>query len=799
MATEERKLIESWKEISVYLNRSTRTCRRWEKTLGLPTHRLDGTPSARVFAYPDELDRWLQEKLHHAEEEAEKEAESRGRKWKLLVLGAFALAVAAIAVTLIWHPFSPIPAPLLSPNPSLAVLPFENQTGNIDLGPWRTAFQDLVITDLVQSRYVNVVRITDLLRKLAELELTDVDRFSDADLKTVAEKLDVEFVATGALTRAGREKVLTVTVRAPKTPGPGQTIRVSFRDDMDVFAAAETMSKEIKRRLGLSKRLVSLDIDRPLTEISTASPRAFELFSQGHRLAGLAKYSEAVAFLQKAVELDPQFALAYKYLFRACMNANRQDDEKTYIYKAMEHSTRLSDRERGELEFLFYRHYEADAVKELESLERLARTYPEDRFGNVNLLGYYLGHEAWVKALPVAERAWPASRSDINLCHQLAFCYANLSEWDRAESVLTEFIELNPGHTYWRNALSLRSTALTRLGRYAEALADVDRLAANFPNDPGFCLDRGVILLCKQDFDGAEREFRKSLAEKDVPLRIKALMLLRDLFLMRGRVGEAAGQIRLAFQIVDGAAKDDRRAGSAKSSLHLDLAYLYRLAGRPAEALAEVEAARLAYESTPGGRSAPLKVLHQRALLLLDLDRMKDFELQAEGIRELIELRQTPGLMRIYHHLIGQAEIKKGDFEKAVTHFSRAVDLAPPAGNPQLEGADPEYWYSLAQAQAWSEPGFPSARAFSAYEKIIQPSVTHLHNGDMYARSLYETARYHDSVASDSRQSAEGIRANTAKAVQRYREFLKLWGGADPMFAAEVEGARIRLAALENR
>lgn len=59
---EERKVRDYWKEISAYLRRSEKTCQRWEEELGLPIHRLDGTPKARVFAYSDELDGWLAEK-----------------------------------------------------------------------------------------------------------------------------------------------------------------------------------------------------------------------------------------------------------------------------------------------------------------------------------------------------------------------------------------------------------------------------------------------------------------------------------------------------------------------------------------------------------------------------------------------------------------------------------------------------------------------------------------------------------------------------------------------------------------
>ncbi|RPJ00552.1 MAG: tetratricopeptide repeat protein, partial [Candidatus Aminicenantes bacterium] len=46
------RILESWKEIAAHLNRNVRTCQMWERDHGLPVHRLDGSPKARVFAYP---------------------------------------------------------------------------------------------------------------------------------------------------------------------------------------------------------------------------------------------------------------------------------------------------------------------------------------------------------------------------------------------------------------------------------------------------------------------------------------------------------------------------------------------------------------------------------------------------------------------------------------------------------------------------------------------------------------------------------------------------------------------------
>jgi len=794
MPTEGRRLLESWKEISAYLKKSERTCRRFEVTLGLPVHRLDGTPKAHVFAYVDEIDSWLQGKLNHTRDHADQPGRSQGLERAVLASCAVVLAVAAV---LVWRPFSPSPVPLRPHNPSVAVLPFDNPTRDAGLERWRTALADLVVTDLRQSRYVNVVGITDLLRIIVGLKLGEAGPFSEEAVLAIAKKGEVDYVTTGTLAMEGPEIAVTIFVHGPGSPDKPRLLRTGYRAEADIFSAADDLAKKIKLALGLTSRHVRKDIDHDAADISTASPQAFELFSQGYRMAGLAKYAESIAVLQKAVDADPNFALAYKYLSLACQFTNRTEDEKAYIRKAFDLSRRLSDRERGELEVRYFRYHETDEVRELEALQRLVRTYPEDRFGSVNLLGYFLGREEWDKALPVALRAWSATRTDINICRQLALCWWNLGQPANAESVLSGFISSNPGHAYWRNAVRLRSQIETRLGRFDEALGDLDTICANYPNYDVSSL-RGIVFLYQHDFEASEREFRRGLAGTEPSARIPALMFLRDLFLMRGRIEDATRQIRLAFEIVDGAGANSLGIAMDRTALHLDMAYLHRLAGRPAEALDEVEASLKSYEKSSQSPSPPLRRLHLKAQLFADQGRWEEYENLAEEIKRTIQSRRVPKMMRIHHHLLGYGELKKGNYEKAVAHFSRAVDLIYPSGNDEISGTDPEYLYSLAQAQALFEGGPGGPGAFGLYERIVDPAVNRLHNGDIYARSLYETARHFDVQARRSSLAADDIRSLKTKAIARYKEFLEVWGGADPLFTPLIEDAKTRLTALEG-
>jgi hypothetical protein len=60
MSQLEGERLDSWKEIAAYLDRDLRTVRRWEKEKGLPVRRVPGGERSAVFAYPEEIDKWMQ-------------------------------------------------------------------------------------------------------------------------------------------------------------------------------------------------------------------------------------------------------------------------------------------------------------------------------------------------------------------------------------------------------------------------------------------------------------------------------------------------------------------------------------------------------------------------------------------------------------------------------------------------------------------------------------------------------------------------------------------------------------------
>ncbi len=102
---EDRQVFESWKEIASYLKRSYKTLRRLEQDHGLPVHRLEESPKARVFAYKDEIDRWLQDTQQAGK--ISKRA-IKIKKPSIQVIIILVCVSAAIVGLLLWHPWSSI-------------------------------------------------------------------------------------------------------------------------------------------------------------------------------------------------------------------------------------------------------------------------------------------------------------------------------------------------------------------------------------------------------------------------------------------------------------------------------------------------------------------------------------------------------------------------------------------------------------------------------------------------------------------------------------------------------------------
>jgi TolB-like protein/Tfp pilus assembly protein PilF len=304
-------ILESWKEIADYLKKAERTCRRWEKDFNLPVHRMDGSPKARVFAYKHELDQWIQEMLHKTDESGKREISFKGLN-KTLSFTFLSLALCLIGV-IIWAVFFEGPdfsflnfitgrAPLID---TIAVLPLENLSGE-EQEYFTEGMHDALITELSKIGALKVIARPSVMRF----------KNSDQSLIEIAKELNVKgLIAGSTLQEEGKVRITIQLIDAETEQNLwAEKYEKDYRDILKLHSqVAQDIARQIKIKLTPEEK-------ERFAQKREVDPEAYKAFLIGYhherKLSGQ-DIKKSIEYFKQAIELDPNFALAYASIARA--------------------------------------------------------------------------------------------------------------------------------------------------------------------------------------------------------------------------------------------------------------------------------------------------------------------------------------------------------------------------------------------------------------------------------------------------------------------------------------------------
>ena len=294
---ESGQMLSSWKEIAAYLSRTVRTCQRLESEMGLPVHRLDGSPKAHVFAYKNELEAWLAQRVGEREQ-----VPSKPRRLTLLGMAGLGAAALIAAVVLI----------VARPRPdakSIAVLPFETLGSEPGSEGYAAGLTEDLTTALARLRG---------LRVPGRLITASAIRKS-GDTREAVRALKVRYLLEGSAQIMGKR--LRVTPRLVDARD-GFTIWTETYDRTleEFFEVKDGITKSVVERLGV---ILSAGEESGLRERPTENARAYAYYLTGRYLLGRPSPespNEALRFFELALREDPRFALAYVGTAWAHMN-----------------------------------------------------------------------------------------------------------------------------------------------------------------------------------------------------------------------------------------------------------------------------------------------------------------------------------------------------------------------------------------------------------------------------------------------------------------------------------------------
>jgi eukaryotic-like serine/threonine-protein kinase len=489
----------------------------------------------------------------------------RGRKMRWAIAGALLAAVAVAAVLVVRRAQAPDTTALPSAGaasstgkPSVAVMYFENNTGNPSLDWLRTGLTDMIVTDLSQSPNVEVLGTDRLYQILTELRRQDDRQVSFDVVQEVAKRAGIQNVVLGSYVKAGDVIRINLKLQEARTGRIITSERVDAAGESNLLSMVDTLTNRIRSRFDVrpapapeplvgkapaaiaarpvAEASLPVSWDRELRDVTTSSIEAYRYYVEGIDLHNQLKEAQSLPLFERAVAIDPGFAMAYAKLAIVHNNLNHMAESSRYAKLAIDRADRLTPRERYYIEGLYYSRMHRELPKAIEAYKKGLQLYPEHVSARNNLAIAYVNVGQLDLALPQYEDAVRRRSPFASAYGNLASVYLATGQPDKAETLLGAYAKEHPESGYGQYMLAILHL---RLGRLDEAAAALSRARSMGVSDWRADLAAYQIALGREDWAGCDSLARAISGSRDPFAQWMGSMQLATTALYRGRSAQA--------------------------------------------------------------------------------------------------------------------------------------------------------------------------------------------------------------------------------------------------------------------
>jgi eukaryotic-like serine/threonine-protein kinase len=328
---------------------------------------------------------------------------------KLIAGAAILAAVLAAAGYYYFHQ-----TPKLTAKDVVVLGDFLNTTGDTVFDG--TLRQGLAV-QLEQSPFLSLMDDDQVQQTLKMMQQAPDARLTSALAREVCQRANATATIDGSIAQIGSE--YNVIVKAMNC-NSGETLasaEASASDKSHVLDALSKVATELRGKLGESLATVK-KFDTPLEQASTSSLEALQAYSKARAATGAGNFPVAIPLLKRAIELDPNFAMAYAGLCTSYLDIGEQELSSQAISKAYELRDRVSDRERFYIESHYEQANTGNLIKGREIFQDWQKAYPRDQVPNTDLgvIATELGdYDAAFESATAAFRLNPSGLNYTNL------------------------------------------------------------------------------------------------------------------------------------------------------------------------------------------------------------------------------------------------------------------------------------------------------------------------------------------------------------------------------------------------
>ena len=355
-----------------------------------------------------------------------------------MVPAAVVLVLATIAVGFYWRKHQSV---RLTDKDQLILADFSNQTGD---AVFDSTLKEALAIQLEQSPMLQLVSDAELHSNLQYLGQSREQKVTPELAQQLGQRLGVKAYLAGTIASLGSSYVVSINAVNCATGEVFAREQETAPDKTAVLQAVSKAATAMRARLGESMASIQ-KLTTPYTNVTTASLQAFHAFSLGedeHRMGR--DFPQAASFYQQAIELDPNFAMAYARLGVTLSNQGSAAKGLLHMKRAYDLRERVTERERMYIESQ-YSLQQFDLPKALESYKLYVATYPRDATALNNLAQTYVFVGEFEKALTGYEKTWEIAKWDNVAADNAAGTLLSLDRLPEAERYLKEALEQGGG------------------------------------------------------------------------------------------------------------------------------------------------------------------------------------------------------------------------------------------------------------------------------------------------------------------------------------------------------------------
>jgi eukaryotic-like serine/threonine-protein kinase len=306
----------------------------------------------------------------------------------------------------------------LTDKDAIVLTDFANSTGD---GVFDDTLKTALNVSLRQSPFLNVLSDTEVAKTLQLMTRPASTKLTPEVARELCLRTGSKAYIAGSIGSLGSEFVLglkAVSCQSGDTLAEEQVTALSKEKVLDALGEA---ASNLRGELGESLATVQ-KFDVPLVEATTSSLEALQAYSRGANTRGAKGPAAALPYFQRAIEIDPKFAVGYAAIANQYYNLGQTERASVYQTKAFQLREHASEHERLIIANEYYFVVTGELDKAAQTYQERIENYPREVGAYVDLGTLYALKGQYEKAAEITRQA-------VRLAPNLSFCYTNLANY----------------------------------------------------------------------------------------------------------------------------------------------------------------------------------------------------------------------------------------------------------------------------------------------------------------------------------------------------------------------------------